>query len=105
MNFDITRAWKDQTYRENLSEEQRTSLPANPAGEIELSEADLAAVYGADGWESNGASHCNGWGEQGSTSGWDENGGFGMQHTSSICSILCSHTCRVDILDLLGPRL
>ncbi len=50
MEFDIERAWKDETYRQTLSEEQLQTLPANPAGD--LSEADLAAACGAwgPGW-------------------------------------------------------
>lgn len=44
MKFDIVRAWKDETYRQSLSEEQLSALPVNPAGE--LNEAELAAVYG-----------------------------------------------------------
>jgi mersacidin/lichenicidin family type 2 lantibiotic len=42
--LDIVRAWKDEAYRLSLSEAQRASLPANPAGEIVLSEADLEQV-------------------------------------------------------------
>jgi mersacidin/lichenicidin family type 2 lantibiotic len=49
MNFDVIRAWKDVTYRASLSTEAQASLPASPAGELELSEADLEAVNGADG--------------------------------------------------------
>jgi len=44
MKFDIVRAWKDETYRQSLSEEQLQMLPANPAGE--MSEAELAMVCG-----------------------------------------------------------
>ncbi len=32
MKFDVVRAWKDENYRQSLSEEQRRLLPANPAG-------------------------------------------------------------------------
>ncbi|MBD2208057.1 mersacidin/lichenicidin family type 2 lantibiotic [Calothrix sp. FACHB-1219] len=35
-NFDIIRAWKDEDYRNSLSDEQRSQLPENPAGMIEL---------------------------------------------------------------------
>jgi mersacidin/lichenicidin family type 2 lantibiotic len=50
MEFDIERAWKDEAYRQTLSEEQRQALPANPAGD--LSEAELEAARGAwgPGW-------------------------------------------------------
>ena len=46
MQIDIVRAWKDEAYRQSLSEEERLALPANPVGEIELTDADLEAVYG-----------------------------------------------------------
>ena len=47
MNIDVIRAWKDETYRESLTAEQRATLPANPAGAVELTENELAAVDGA----------------------------------------------------------
>ena len=46
MKLDIVRAWKDESYRQSLSEEQLGLLPVNPAGELELSEADLEIVFG-----------------------------------------------------------
>lgn len=46
MQIDIVRAWKDEAYRQSLSEEERCILPENPVGEIELTDADLEAVYG-----------------------------------------------------------
>ena len=46
MQIDIVRAWKDEAYRQSLSEEELRALPENPAGEIELTDADLEAVYG-----------------------------------------------------------
>ena len=42
----IVRAWKDEAYRRSLSVEEQTMLPINPAGEIELTDAELKAVYG-----------------------------------------------------------
>lgn len=44
MKFDLVQAWKDESYRQSLSEEQLHTLPANPAGE--LSDVDLASVSG-----------------------------------------------------------
>ncbi len=49
MKFDVIRAWKDATYRACLNAEERALLPASPAGELELSDADLLAVSGASG--------------------------------------------------------
>jgi mersacidin/lichenicidin family type 2 lantibiotic len=44
---EIVRAWKDKNFRDNLSEEQRAQLPANPAGLVEIDDAQLAHVAGA----------------------------------------------------------
>jgi len=45
----LTRAWKDETYRQSLSTEEQAMLPANPAGAIELTEAELEVISGAVG--------------------------------------------------------
>jgi len=42
----IIEAWRDEEYRESLDAETRSLLPANPVGEIELGEAELADVDG-----------------------------------------------------------
>ncbi|MEO1347954.1 MAG: mersacidin/lichenicidin family type 2 lantibiotic [Cyanobacteria bacterium J06635_15] len=42
----IIRAWKDAEYRESLSEEQRSQLPENPIGILELTVIDLQKVSG-----------------------------------------------------------
>jgi mersacidin/lichenicidin family type 2 lantibiotic len=57
-NFDIIRAWKDEEYRNSLSEEQRSQLPENPAGMIELSDEDMESVAGGF-LSSNGSNSCN----------------------------------------------
>jgi mersacidin/lichenicidin family type 2 lantibiotic len=49
MNIDIVRAWKDALYLQSLSQEQQGTLPANPAGELELSGAELGFVSGGCG--------------------------------------------------------
>jgi mersacidin/lichenicidin family type 2 lantibiotic len=46
MKFDLVSAWKNESYRATLSEEELGMLPANPVGE--LSEAELAKVIGGD---------------------------------------------------------
>jgi len=43
----VVRAWKDAIYRQSLSVEEQTVLPANPAGEIELADDALEAIFGA----------------------------------------------------------
>lgn len=45
----IVRAWKDATYRQSLSAEEQAMLPANPAGELELTDAELETLFGATG--------------------------------------------------------
>jgi mersacidin/lichenicidin family type 2 lantibiotic len=45
-NLDIVRAWKDEEYCSSLSDLQRASLPENPAGLIELTDAQLAGAGG-----------------------------------------------------------
>jgi mersacidin/lichenicidin family type 2 lantibiotic len=45
-HVDVVRAWKDEAYRLSLSEAERAALPPNPAGLIELAEADLDNVSG-----------------------------------------------------------
>jgi mersacidin/lichenicidin family type 2 lantibiotic len=49
LDIDIIRAWKDEEYRNSLSEEQRSQLPENPAGMIELSDEDMGSVVGGGG--------------------------------------------------------
>jgi len=46
MKFDIVRAWKDESYRQGLSNEERNMLPANPAGDLELTDAELESAFG-----------------------------------------------------------
>jgi len=47
--FDIVRAWKDATYRHNLSGEEQALLPEHPAGSIDLTDEELPQVAGATG--------------------------------------------------------
>lgn len=46
MKFDVVRAWKDEAYRQSLSKEQLQTLPANPAGFLELTDDELETVQG-----------------------------------------------------------
>ena len=42
--MDIIRAWKDEGYRNSLSEAERAALPPNPAGLMTLTNEELGAV-------------------------------------------------------------
>ena len=44
--LDIVRAWKDEEYCESLTDTQRASLPQNPVGVVELTDAQLSAAGG-----------------------------------------------------------
>lgn len=44
--LDIVRAWKDEEYFNRLSDSERSLLPQNPAGVVELTDEDL---YQAEG--------------------------------------------------------
>jgi len=48
-SIDVVRAWKDAAYRESLEAEQRSALPVNPAGWVELSDDELKAASGLAG--------------------------------------------------------
>jgi len=45
-DIDIIRAWKDEAYRNSLTDDQRAKLPPNPAGIMQLTDADLGAAAG-----------------------------------------------------------
>jgi mersacidin/lichenicidin family type 2 lantibiotic len=46
VSIDVVRAWKDELYRQSLSEAELATLPENPIGEYELSDEELEMVYG-----------------------------------------------------------
>ena len=46
--LDVIRAWKDEEYFNKLSESERSLLPANPAGLMELTDAQLTAAAGGE---------------------------------------------------------
>jgi mersacidin/lichenicidin family type 2 lantibiotic len=45
-HLDIIRAWKDPEFRLSMSEAERVLLPENPAGLIELEDAELENAAG-----------------------------------------------------------
>ena len=53
----IIRAWEDQEFRSRLSAEELAVLPDNPAGAIELTDAELGGVVG--GAQSGSSVGCN----------------------------------------------
>ena len=53
-NHKIIRAWEDPEFRASLS---ATDLPGNPAGAIELTDAELGQVRGGD--QSGASVGCN----------------------------------------------
>ncbi|MEO7020512.1 MAG: mersacidin/lichenicidin family type 2 lantibiotic [Ktedonobacteraceae bacterium] len=88
MQFDIVRAWKDENYRQSLSEEQLNTLPTSPVGELELSDTDLETIYG--GWGSGNHNY-------GSSNG-------GSQRVGSI-ALICEiniYTINLSLLPILS---
>jgi mersacidin/lichenicidin family type 2 lantibiotic len=58
--MDIVKAWKDEGYRNSLSEAERAALPENPAGIVELSDEDMhIAVGGTYGYEGGTVPYSN----------------------------------------------
>ncbi len=43
---EIIRSWKDETYQLDLSSNERTLAPDNPAGVIELTDAEIIGIHG-----------------------------------------------------------
>ncbi len=42
----VIRAWKDEDFRNRLSQEERSQLPDHPAGKLELTDAQLGSAAG-----------------------------------------------------------
>lgn len=84
---DIIRAWKDEDYRMSLSKEERAQLPENPAGLIDLMDAEMSMVGGGYGNDTQvvtavgnlcGSTFCNGnCGGSGRSGGSGGKGGSG----------------------------
>lgn len=55
----IIRAWKDENYRQNLTPEEKSLLPANPAGMIELTDTQLEKAAGGRKSTYGGDESCN----------------------------------------------
>lgn len=46
---DVIRAWRDEEYRNSLTEEERANLPESPAGMAVVSDATLRSITGGCG--------------------------------------------------------
>ena len=44
--IDVVRAWRDEEYRDSLTEAERASLPENPAGVATVDDTALRSVSG-----------------------------------------------------------
>jgi mersacidin/lichenicidin family type 2 lantibiotic len=58
-NADVIRAWKNEEYRLSLGETQRSMLPPNPAGGVELTDAELGGAAGGNYTGTLGQKGCN----------------------------------------------
>jgi len=98
----VVRAWKDEAYRQSLSVEDLAMLPANPAGEIELTDAALEAIFGADG----GSDAAGDTSTQTTYSSGSHVGGIlnhnGFNLPNLAVNVLSITAQRIPILGLLG---
>lgn len=46
-NIDVVRAWRDEEYRNSLTEQERAGLPENPAGFATVDDSVLQGIIGA----------------------------------------------------------
>jgi mersacidin/lichenicidin family type 2 lantibiotic len=46
--LEVIRAWKDEEYFNSLNENERTLVPRNPAGLVELTDQDLGGANGGE---------------------------------------------------------
>jgi mersacidin/lichenicidin family type 2 lantibiotic len=56
--MDVIRAWRDPEYRATLSSEERSRLPSNPVGLVELTDEELGRASGIDAIPSTTAPEC-----------------------------------------------
>lgn len=57
--INVIRAWKDAEYRASLSASELASLPANPAGPMELRDDQLEMAAGGGSFSPRCTSCCN----------------------------------------------
>ncbi|HYX24982.1 MAG TPA: mersacidin/lichenicidin family type 2 lantibiotic [Thermoanaerobaculia bacterium] len=56
--IDVVRAWRDEEYRNSLTEQERASLPQNPAGLARVEDSVLASITGGCGTPTTFVSSC-----------------------------------------------
>lgn len=57
-NIDVVRAWRDEEYRNSLTQEERASLPENPAGISAVNDESLRSLTGGCGRVTTFVSSC-----------------------------------------------
>ncbi len=90
MKLDIVRAWKDEAYRQTLSQEELNILPPSPAGGMELSDRDLAEIAGDNSF-ARGSGGCKG-----------AIGGGVSYHASSVALVCEVNAFTLNVNALLG---
>ncbi len=87
--YDIVRAWKDEDYLNSLSEEQRSQLPENPVGMIEMSDKDMEVLAGG-----YGSANFTKYGSINFTKNATAAAGCGAKNTN-YCNVV-SNYCKID---------
>src|SRR4051812_46544261 len=96
MKFDISRAWKDKSYRQTLSQEDLDFLPNSPVGDVEMNDSELGIVFGGGGYG-------NGSGGGGSAGYPGGGGGYGSGCNSMVSEARTEHNesfaviCEINI--------
>jgi mersacidin/lichenicidin family type 2 lantibiotic len=90
----IIRAWKDEAYRQGLSVEEQAMLPANPAGEVELTDMELEAVHGACNHHSDDPSKVKLDVDQKAIASFS--GGVTLVNSMVTCTATATSTASVD---------
>jgi mersacidin/lichenicidin family type 2 lantibiotic len=56
--IDVVRAWRDEEYRNSLTDEERASLPESPAGFATVDDSVLKGITGASGHPTTFVDSC-----------------------------------------------
>ena len=57
-NIDVARAWRDEDYYLSLTEEERASLGAHPAGAVAVADDVLTSITGGCGMKTPAVTVC-----------------------------------------------
>ena len=98
----IVRAWKDEAYRQSLSTEEQAMLPANPAGEIELTDIELEAISGGCNYSSHNPNKVKVDVDQKVVASFSGSGGVAIVNSTLTCTVPVTQTSIVKTTPATG---